>query len=85
MPDGMTSAPPEPLRIVNSGVKYGVAANGMVAWLPPKLWAPAAELRRLMERQNAAAEEMQRLWQQAQDAAWQAAADEQNRRAMGDG
>lgn len=50
MPDGMTGKPPEPLRIVQSGVKYGVAADGMVAWLPPRLWAPAAELKRELER-----------------------------------
>jgi hypothetical protein len=58
------------LSIVTSGVRRGVTAGGKVHWLPPELWAPAAELERRMEAMNKAAERMAALWREAEQAAW---------------
>jgi hypothetical protein len=67
--DGMTAAPREVLRIVNAGVRYGVAITGKVAWLPPEMWAPAAELQRRMDALNAEADRLNKLIAAAQQAA----------------
>lgn len=64
--DGLPSVPCEPLRIVRDGLRYGVAAQGMVAWLPAQLWAPAAALLRRMDEMNATAERFQRMLDDAQ-------------------
>ena len=67
--DGVIGRPPEPLRIVKDGVRYGVAIPGKVAWLPPDMWAPAAELVRRMDAMNAEADRMEKLISAAQQAA----------------
>jgi hypothetical protein len=47
--DGLARVLPEPLRVVRKGLRYGVAANGKVAWLPADMWANAAEFTRRLE------------------------------------
>lgn len=64
--DGMIGHAPEPLRIVQQGVRYGVAIPGKVAWLPADMWAPAAELMRRMEAMNAEADRLSKLIDAAQ-------------------
>ncbi len=56
----------EPLCIVKRGVRYGVQANGMTAWLPPSMWTAAAALVARMDAMNATAERMQMLIDAAQ-------------------
>lgn len=71
--DGMNR--PEPLRIVHVGIRYGMTHDGKsVAWLPPAMWAAAAELLRTMVQMNAAAESMQAMYHAAENEAWEAAA-----------
>ena len=69
MPDGLPSRAPEPLRVVKDGVKYGVAGGGKLAWLPPEMWASAAELVRRMDAINAEQERLNMLIRAAQDEA----------------
>lgn len=67
--DGMIGAPPEPLRIIKDGVRYGFAIPGKIAWLPAEMWAPAAELMRRMDRMNADMDRLEKLIAAARDEA----------------
>lgn len=60
------------LAFVADGIRRGVTAGGRVHWLPPELWAPAAELQRRMDEMNATAARMEALWAEAEQAAWDA-------------
>ena len=69
--DGVNEARPC-LALVQSGIRWGVTAGGRVHWLPPELWAPAAVLNTRMAAMNEAAERMAALWDEAEQAAWDA-------------
>jgi len=60
------------LALVRDGIRRGVTAGGRVHWLPADLWAPAAELERRMAAMNETAERMQALYDEAEQAAWDA-------------
>lgn len=64
--DGLIGKPPEPLRIIKAGLKYGFAAGSKIAWLPPEMWANAAELSRRMDAMNAEMDRLQKLIDAAQ-------------------
>jgi hypothetical protein len=61
--DGLARALPEPLRLVRSGIRYGVAGGGKVAWLPADMWPAAAEFARRLESMQS---EIERLTQEAE-------------------
>lgn len=77
MPDGMLSPgavpPVAPLTVVSRGIRRGVAAGGLIAWLPPELWPHADALARQMREINEACERMQKLYDAAEQAAFDAA------------
>ena len=64
--DGLIGKPPEPLRLIKDGVRYGVAIPGKIAWLPAEMWPAAAELVRRMDAMNAEADRLQKLVEAAQ-------------------
>ena len=77
--DGMTPAPPvRPMRVVQKGVRYGIEAAGKTMWLPVEMWPAAAAWVRQYEADMAFAERMQKRWEQAQDAAFDAVTGTQN-------
>lgn len=61
----------EPLHIVRDGHRYGVRGGGVTWWLPATLWAHAEALQARMDAMNAVAEHVERLYRDAENAAWE--------------
>lgn len=59
----------DPLTIATDGTRWGVAAGGMVAWLPASMWAAAEALRDQMEAMNAACARLEMMIERAKEAA----------------
>jgi hypothetical protein len=66
--------PVAPLTVIARGIRRGVGIpGGMVAWLPPELWPHADVLARQMREMNEACERMMKLYDAAEQAAFDAA------------